>query len=240
MAESAALTLRGISYAYPRAATAVSAVELEAKPGEVTCLLGPSGCGKSTLLKLIAGFLSPQQGEIHLNGTCLANARASTVPEARSIGLVLQHATLFPHLTALKNVAFGVKAPRAARRNVAQEWLEKMHISHLHHHYPHAMSGGEQQRVAIARALASSPSLLLMDEPFSSLDAVLRRHLRQECRQLLTALHIPVLMVTHDARDALALADKVYVMETGRIIHHGTLEEVRRQPITLIQEMFAA
>lgn len=208
---------------------ALQDVSFTAPAGEITCLLGASGCGKSTLLGLAAGMLQVQQGEIALGGTVLADTRTNPPPEARPVGLVFQDGALFPHMTLAANVAFGL--PRA-RRGEAEEWLARVGLAGMGARYPHELSGGQQQRAALARAIAPGPQVLLMDEPFASVDIVLRRRLRRECRILLREAKSTVVLVTHDPAEALDIGDRIAVMEAGRIIQFGTPEELHDAPAT--------
>lgn len=212
---------------------AVDRVSLTLTPGRVTALLGPSGCGKSTLLRLIAGLEPLDGGEIRLDGETLADARRSRPPERRRIGLVFQDHALFPHMTALDNVAFGLKGGRAERRAAALAWLERVGLGDRARAWPHALSGGQQQRVALARALAPEPRALLLDEPFSSLDPHLRAEVRDEVSQTLRASGAAVLLVTHDAGDAMRMADDLLLMDRARILQSGSPEVCYRRPVSL-------
>ncbi len=192
---------------------------------EVMVLFGPSGSGKSTTLQAIAGLITPRKGTIVFNGeTLFQRGRAVPLVNAparkRRIGYVFQDYALFPHLTALRNIAFPLwKRPGAGSR--ARELLEQMGLSGLGNSYPHELSGGQQQRVAIARALAAEPQVLLLDEPFSALDLETRRRVRGEVRKVLHETHIPVVLVTHDREEVLALGDRVAVIDQGHIVAHG-------------------
>ena len=208
---------------------ALEDVSFTALAGEITCLLGASGCGKSTLLGLAAGLLSVQQGEIVLGGELLADAHRSPPPEARPVGLVFQDGALFPHMTLAANVAFGL--PRA-QRSEAESWLARVGLAGMGARFPHELSGGQQQRAALARAMAPQPHVLLMDEPFASVDIVLRRKLRRECRILLREAGATVVLVTHDPAEALDVGDRIAVMEAGRIVQFGTPEELHEAPAT--------
>lgn len=208
---------------------ALEDVSFTAPAGEITCLLGASGCGKSTLLGLAAGLLSVQQGEIVLGGELLADAHRSPPPEARPVGLVFQDGALFPHMTLAANVAFGL--PRA-QRSEAESWLARVGLAGMGARFPHELSGGQQQRAALARAMAPQPHVLLMDEPFASVDIVLRRKLRRECRILLREAGATVVLVTHDPAEALDVGDRIAVMEAGRIVQFGTPEELHEAPAT--------
>jgi iron(III) transport system ATP-binding protein len=222
------LEFRHIAHAYGQV-RALEDISFSAPAGEITCLLGASGCGKSTLLGLAAGLLRVQQGEILLGGDVLADAGRSPPPEARPVGLVFQDGALFPHMTLAANVAFGL--PKA-RRDEAESWLARVGLAGMGARYPHELSGGQQQRAALARAMAPQPHVLLMDEPFASVDIVLRRKLRRDCRILLREAGATVVLVTHDPAEALDIADRIAVMESGRIIQFGTPEELHHAPAT--------
>jgi len=205
-------------------------VELEVQPGSLTAVLGHSGCGKTTLLRLIAGFERPERGSIALAGRTLDDGRSYVPPEQRNIGYVPQDGALFPHLNVRENVGFGL--PRAQRRGEAVvQLLEMVGIAPLAKRLPHELSGGEQQRVALARALARRPQLLLLDEPFSSLDASLRGHVREEVHELLRTQGITTVLVTHDQEEALSLADVVAVLRDGHIAQQAPPNELYEQPV---------
>ena len=201
---------------------AVDGVSLEVASGDAVVILGPSGCGKTTLLRLIAGLEVPDSGEIRLAGVEAAGAGRSRMPaHARRIGFVFQDLALWPHLTVQRNLNFvleSVKMPRAERAARALEALKLVRIEQLSSRYPHQLSGGEQQRVALARALVGQPRMLLLDEPFSSLDPELRDALRSELARLQRTLHVTTVYVTHDQADAAILADRVIEMRAGRIV----------------------
>jgi len=208
---------------------ALEDISFTAPAGEITCLLGASGCGKSTLLGLAAGLLRVQQGAILLGDDVLADDRASPPPEARPVGLVFQDGALFPHMTLAANVAFGLPKSRRAE---ADSWLAKVGLAGMGARYPHELSGGQQQRAALARAMAPEPRVLLMDEPFASVDIVLRRALRRECRIMLREAGATVVLVTHDPAEALDIADRIAVMEGGQIVQFGSPEELHHAPAT--------
>ena len=186
--------------------------------GELGCLLGASGCGKTTLLRAIAGLQAIDAGSIAIAGRPLSAAGRTVAPEQRGVGLVFQDLALFPHLDVAGNIGFGLhRHERASRNRRVAELLSRLQLDALAQRYPHELSGGQQQRVAIARALAPEPALLLLDEPFSSLDASLRQQLRGELRALLRQFGHTALLVTHDQEEAMAFADRVAVMRAGRI-----------------------
>ncbi len=204
---------------YPGAESlTVDGLSFQLEPGEIGCLLGASGCGKTTVLRVIAGFIAPQQGQVVLAGRTLADAHRIVPPEDRQIGLVFQDFALFPHLTVADNVAFGLKRlSRTARAERVAEMLDLTRLTEQARRYPHELSGGQQQRVALARALAPQPSLLLLDEPFSSLDAALREQLGAEVRQILKATGTTAVLVTHDQREAFAVCDRIGIIRQGRM-----------------------
>jgi iron(III) transport system ATP-binding protein len=199
--------------------------------GEIGCLLGPSGCGKTTALRCIAGFESLDAGCVLSQGRLLAGPGVDVPPHARGIGLVFQDLALFPHLTALGNVEFGLhRSARAARRARAREMLQLVGLADCAEAYPGQLSGGQQQRVALARALAPRPATLLLDEPFSSLDIALRERLVGELRELLKSLGATALVVTHDQQDAFALGDRIGLMREGRLEQWGTPYDLYHRP----------
>jgi iron(III) transport system ATP-binding protein len=212
---------------------AVREVSLRVAPGEVVALLGPSGCGKTTTLRMIAGLETPDGGEIRLNGTPVAGGGAWVPPEKRRVGLVFQDFALFPHLTIAKNIAFPIKNQPAAQQVVrVAEMLRLVGLQDLSDRYPHQLSGGQQQRVALARALAAAPAVVLLDEPFSNLDADSRVIVREQVRTIVKSLGATVLFVTHDQEEALFMGDRVAVMNAGRLEQIGTPEEIFHAPAT--------
>lgn len=213
----------------------VTDVSFEVYPGEIFALLGASGCGKTTTLRLIAGFEKADVGTISMEDRVLEDEGIHVPPETREIGFVFQDFALFPDKNVLENAAFGLsrKMPKKERHANALDTLERVGIAHLHARMPHHLSGGEQQRVALARSLATQPKLLLLDEPFSSLDTGLRQATREEVRRLLKAYGISVVLVTHDQEEALSFAERIAVMNSGTIEQIGTPEDVYRQPKTV-------
>lgn len=210
----------------------LSEVSFDLDAGNLLAVLGPSGAGKSTLLRLIAGFDRVQGGEIVLDGTLLSSPTQTMVPEKRSIGIVPQDAALFPHLSVRENIGFGLGrlAPVERNQRVA-ELLELIRMTEFADRRPDQLSGGQAQRVALARALAPKPKLVLLDEPFSALDAELRAQLRDQVRQVLRAENATAILVTHDQEEALSLADKVAVLREGRIVQVGTPAEIYNEPV---------
>ena len=209
--------------------TALDDISLEIADGEFVCFLGPSGCGKTTLLRAIAGLDIQTTGRIEQNGRDIS----ALPPTKRDFGIVFQSYALFPNLTAAKNVAYGLQNARVPRVEIAKRVLELLDLMGLSAHgtkYPAQLSGGQQQRVALARALATSPGLLLLDEPLSALDAKVRVHLRHEIKQLQRRLGVTTIMVTHDQEEALTMADRIVVMNLGAIEQVGTPLEIYREP----------
>src|SRR5690554_1211530 len=228
------IELKNISKQYPGASTfAVDDVSFSLNKGEILALVGESGSGKTTLLRLIAGLEHPSKGEITLSGKTIVKGRKSVPTNKRRTGMVFQDYALFPHLTIFENVAFGLKGLN--KKETEQRVMETIELTDLQEDvkkYPHQLSGGQQQRVALARALAPRPDLVLLDEPFSNLDARLRAHLREEVRGILEEVGATAVLVTHDREEALTLADQVAVMGAGRILQVGSPEELYRQPAT--------
>lgn len=203
-------------------------LELQVEHGQIVALLGESGSGKSTILRLIAGLETPTSGTICVGDRYLCNEKTYLLPEQRNVGLVFQDYALFPHMTVAQNIQFGMKRiSRQQKKDSLQELLQLIGMEELANRYPHELSGGQQQRVALARALAPKPSLLLMDEPFSNLDAHLREKIREELHTILKQTGITCLFVTHDEADAKAIADEIVVVENGTC-RKAELEEVRQ------------
>ncbi len=213
---------------------ALSGVTLEVSPSEIVCLLGPSGCGKTTLLRIAAGIEKPSKGRVLFNGMEVAGEERFVPPEKRNIGLMFQDFALFPHLTILENVTFGLWAlPADQSRRVALAALERVGLARYAQSYPHSLSGGEQQRVALARAMAPRPGVLLMDEPFSGLDVQLRHSMQEETLQVLRETKATSIIVTHDPEEAMRLADRILVLRGGRIIQQGKAEALYAAPADL-------
>jgi iron(III) transport system ATP-binding protein len=228
--EAAALRLEGVHKAFGTF-VALQSIDLAIEPGELVCFLGPSGCGKTTLLRIIAGLEQQTRGRILQNGIDVSNAP----PAARDYGIVFQSYALFPNLTVAQNVAYGLVNRRKSRAEVSARVAELLTLVGLPDaggKYPSQMSGGQQQRVALARALATSPSLLLLDEPLSALDAKVRERLRGEIKQLQRRLSVTTIMVTHDQEEALSMADRVVVMNDGVIEQVGSASEVYERAAT--------
>jgi iron(III) transport system ATP-binding protein len=209
----------------------VDGLTLEVEQGEILALLGPSGCGKTTTLRLIAGFETPDSGTITLRGRVVAGPGRLVPPEQRGVGVVFQDYALFPHLTVGANVAFGLRhLDRTARRSRIAQVLELVGLADHADRYPHELSGGQQQRIAVARALAPAPALMLLDEPFSSLDSDLRTQMRDEVEKILRTTGTTAIFVTHDQEEAFTLADRVGVLNAGRMEQLATPEGVYHHP----------
>jgi iron(III) transport system ATP-binding protein len=210
---------------------ALDRVSLDVAPGEVLCLLGPSGCGKTTLLRIAAGVERPTSGRVLLDEQEVAGADRFVPPERRGVGLMFQDYALFPHLTILDNVAFGLRSlSRAEAKAEALAALQRVGLAHYAHEYPHILSGGEQQRVALARAIAPRPSVVLMDEPFSGLDSRLRESMREETLAILHETHATAIIVTHDAEEAMRMGDRVALLRKGRVVQTGSALDLYRAP----------
>ncbi len=211
---------------------AVDNLDLSVAPGEVVCLLGPSGCGKTTTLRLAAGLEALQTGEIRIGDRVVAGPGVALPPEKRHVGLIFQDYALFPHLSIVDNVAFGVARQHAANAiSDANAALAKVGLGDRGRSFPHTLSGGEQQRVALVRALAPRPDVMLMDEPFSGLDVRLRDRVRDETLGLLAATGAAVLLVTHDPEEAMRMASRIALMRAGRVVQLGSPETLYNHPV---------
>lgn len=209
-------------------------VSLSVASGETVCLLGHSGCGKTTMLRVTAGLERPEAGRVILAGRQVTGPGGFVPPEARGVGLMFQDYALFPHLTIIDNVAFGLtRKPAAEARRIALHALERVELAAYAQDYPHMLSGGEQQRVALARALAPQPGIILMDEPFSNLDQRTRETIREDTMALLRDNGSTALVVTHDPGEAMTIADRIALMRSGKIIQTGTPEQLYRRPNSL-------
>jgi iron(III) transport system ATP-binding protein len=213
---------------------ALDALTLEVAPGELVALLGPSGCGKTTTLRLVAGFLTPEAGEVWVGEERMSSPESVVPPERRRMAMIFQSYALWPHLTVAQNVAYGLRfkpeLSRAERARKAGEMLRIVQLGGLESRYPGELSGGQQQRVAVARALVVEPAILLLDEPLSNLDANLREEMRFEIRRLHEAFGITTLYVTHDQAEAMVISDRVAVLERGRLAQVGAPEDLFRRP----------
>ena len=227
------LEAEAVTVSFAPGRPAVDGASLSLTCGRVTALLGPSGSGKSTLLRAIAGLERLDAGAVRFEGRIWSGDQTHLPPEDRRCGVVFQDYALFPHLSALDNVAYGLKGPKAERRARAHDQLAGVELGHRAGAFPHELSGGEQQRVALARALAPGPDVMLLDEPFSGLDRRLRADLRETSAAALRASDAATLLVTHDAEEALALADRIALMSEGRIIQTGAPDALYLKPSSL-------
>ncbi len=215
------------------AVTSVDTIDIAVEPGEFICLLGPSGCGKTTTLRMLAGFLEPDAGEISVGGKVISSPAAVVPPERRNMGMIFQSYAVWPHMTVRDNVAYGLKMRGVAaeeRTRRTDGALKATKLYELAERYPAELSGGQQQRVALARALAPNPDILLLDEPLSNLDANLRGDMRLEIRRLHEEFRYTSIYVTHDQLEAMTMADRIVVMNLGRIEQVGTPQDVYDRP----------
>ncbi|MBW8318473.1 MAG: ABC transporter ATP-binding protein [Arenimonas sp.] len=233
---AARLSFEDIRHGYHGRET-LRGVSLTAEPGEVLCLLGPSGSGKTTLLRIAAGIEAQSSGRLLLNDREVAGPSVFVPPEQRGIGLMFQDFALFPHMSVVENVRFGLTA-MPAREGTAEAMLalERVGLAHYAQKYPHALSGGEQQRVALARALAPRPGVLLMDEPFSGLDSRLKDTIRADTLAILRETRATAVVVTHDAEEAMRMADRIALLRDGKLVQVGTSDDLYRRP----KDLFAA
>jgi len=219
---------------------ALDGVSLEVLRGEVVCLLGPSGSGKSTLLRVVAGIERPASGQVIMDDIDVSNPRAFVEPENRHVGMVFQDYALFPHLTVAANIAFGLRQASGLRqaRETIRNLLIRLGLERLAESYPHMLSGGECQRVALARAMAPKPRMLLMDEPFSSLDSRLRDDVRRHTFDFVRESETTTVMVTHDPDEAMRVGDRIALLDAGRLVQFGTPNELYSHPNTLLAARF--
>lgn len=235
---AASLDIQNVRQAFG-STLAVDDVSLAVRPGETVCLLGHSGCGKTTLLRVVAGLERPTSGKVVLAGREVAGPNVFVPPEQRGVGLMFQDYALFPHLSIIENVMFGLaRMPGAKAHAVAEAALARVGLAKYASDYPHMLSGGEQQRVALARALAPKPGILLMDEPFSNLDQRMRERIREETMGLLREADATALVVTHDPVEAMMIADRIVLMRSGRIVQAGSPEELYERPNSLFAARF--
>jgi iron(III) transport system ATP-binding protein len=226
------LELEQLTKRYP-GVTSVDRIDLAVEPGEFICLLGPSGCGKTTTLRMLAGFLEPDAGRIRVGGKVISEPGSVVPPERRNMGMIFQSYAVWPHMTVRDNVAYGLKMRGVAARETTRRTdaaLAATKLSELAARYPSELSGGQQQRVALARALAPNPDILLLDEPLSNLDANLRGDMRLEIRRLHDEFRNTSIYVTHDQLEAMTMADRIVVMNAGRIEQIGTPQDVYDRP----------
>ena len=237
---AARLAFERVGHAFlPGGAPTLTDVSLTAEPGEVLCLLGPSGSGKTTLLRIAAGIEAQTSGRVLVNDREIAGPGVFVPPEKRSIGLVFQDYALFPHLTILENVRFGLTAlSREEAGREAMIALSRVGLERYAASYPHSLSGGEQQRVALARAIAPRPAVLLMDEPFSGLDSRLKDSVRAEALSILRHSRATAIVVTHDAEEAMRMGDRIALLKNGRLVQAGTARELYERPVDLFTAGF--
>ncbi|MGH8527194.1 MAG: ABC transporter ATP-binding protein, partial [Gammaproteobacteria bacterium] len=227
------MELRHVSCAYETGRPAVQEISFAAREGEILCLLGPSGCGKTTILRAIAGFEPVRSGQLFLSGQLVSSPDVMVPTETRHVGMVFQEYALFPHLRVQDNIAFGLRnLPRSERASRVQEMLRLTGLEGFERRYPHELSGGQQQRVALARALAQNPVVLLLDEPFSNLDPDMAGRMRQELHDLLRRTKTTTVLVTHDHDEAFAMADRIAVLNEGRLEQFDTPEMMYHMPAT--------
>ena len=230
---SSVLQLRDVSCAYETGRPAVQGISFAAREGEILCLLGPSGCGKTTILRAIAGFEPVRSGQLFLSGQLVSSPDVMIPTENRRVGMVFQEYALFPHLRVQDNIAFGLRhLARSERTARVQEMLRLTGLEGFERRYPHELSGGQQQRVALARALVQNPVVLLLDEPFSNLDPDMAGRMRQELHDLLRRTKTTTLLVTHDHDEAFAMADRIAVLNQGRLEQFDTPEMMYHMPAT--------
>lgn len=230
---SSVLELRQVSCSYEAGRPAVQDISFAAKEGEILCLLGPSGCGKTTILRAIAGFEPVRSGQIFLSDQLVSSQKVMTPTENRRIGMVFQEYALFPHLRVQDNIAFGLsQSTQSLRATRVQEMLRLTGLEGFERRYPHELSGGQQQRVALARALVQNPIVLLLDEPFSNLDPDMSGRMRQELHDLLRRTKTTTILVTHDHDEAFAMADRIAVLNQGRLEQFDTPEMMYHLPAT--------
>lgn len=230
---AADLKLEGVERRYGDR-QALAGVNLDVAAGEIVCLLGPSGCGKTTLLRVVSGIEKPSAGRVLIGGHEVAGPDRFVAPEKRGVGLMFQDFALFPHLSVLDNVAFGLnELPRADAKRAAMTILGRVGLDSYAHEFPHVLSGGQQQRIALARAIVPRPAVMLMDEPFSGLDVQLRDSMQEETLTLLRETRATSLIVTHHPEEAMRLGDRIVVMRNGRIVQSGRAEALYQKPVDL-------
>ena len=238
-AKRSMLTIESVHHKFDNTPV-LKGIDLCLERGEILCLLGASGSGKSTLLRIVAGLEPLQSGRLLFDEALLAEPGQEPPAESRSFGLVFQDHVLFPHMSVAENIAFGLHdMDESERAQVVANQLAAVNLADFANRYPHTLSGGQQQRIALARALAPEPRLMLLDEPFASVDSTLRRQLREDARRALRAANVPAIVVTHDAQEAMELADRIAIMHEGEIVQLGSAEHVWQAPTNrFIAELF--
>lgn len=209
------LKIKNLNYSYDEENKVLTNINIHLEKGDIVSILGKSGCGKTTLLRLIAGLEEKSSGEIEISNTVVSGDRVFVPAHKRNIGLVVQEKALFPHLSVIENVKFGIKGSRVEKNDIALNFLKLFKVDKYIDVYPNKLSGGEQQRVAIARAMAPNPNILLMDEPFGSLDKELRKELREEVKAVLIQNQTTCIIVTHDMEDAKEMGNKIIRLDKG-------------------------
>ncbi len=227
---AAGLSMQNISHAFGQHRI-LNDISIEVPNGQIACLLGPSGCGKTTLLRIAAGLEPLQSGKIIIDGRSMSKSGGRSVPpEKRNIGLMFQDFALFPHLNVVDNISFGIKGSLSERKRWIVAGLDKIGLAGYADHFPHELSGGQQQRIALLRALAPEPSVLLLDEPFSGLDATRRASVREQTLEFLKESGLSALMVTHDPEEAMFMSDNLLIMDKGQLIQSGPPIEIYSHP----------
>ncbi|MES0808791.1 ABC transporter ATP-binding protein [Roseibium sp. SCPC15] len=235
---AAGLVFENVSHDYD-GVSSVKDMNLSIAPGEILCLLGHSGCGKTTLMRIAAGVERQNRGKVLINGRVVADEEVFLPPEKRGVGLMFQDYALFPHMSILNNVMFGLtNLPRKESQTAAMAALGRVGLTDYAEDYPHALSGGEQQRVALARALVPRPGILLMDEPFSGLDKRLRDSVRDETLAVIRETRATCIIVTHDPEEAMRMGDKIALMRRGRLVQYGTAADLYKNPADLFAARF--
>ena len=220
------LEIKDLNHHYIKGKQVLNNIDIELEEGEILSILGPSGCGKTTLLRIIAGLEKEKSGSIQINNRIVSDHFHTLPTEKRDVGLVVQERALFPHMSIIKNVMFGIKFNKAKKLEIAMNLLRLFEVDKYAYNFPNEISSGEQQRVAIARAMAPNPKILLMDEPFGTLDHSLTHQLRIETKKVLKDNKITAIIVSHDFDDAISMSDRVIVIEEGAIKQHGTAKDI--------------
>lgn len=220
------LEIKNLNHYYIKGKSVLNNIDIDLEEGEILSILGPSGCGKTTLLRIIAGLEKEKNGSIQINNRIVSDHFHTLPTELRDVGLVVQERALFPHMSIIKNVMFGIKFNKAKKQEIAMNLLRLFEVDKYAYNFPNEISSGEQQRVAIARAMAPNPKILLMDEPFGTLDHSLTHQLRIETKKVLKDNKITAIIVSHDFDDAISMSDRVIVIEEGAIKQQGTAKDI--------------